>query len=309
VRGRRPPPGALLRATYDYGLGRAGNVGPRSINSGPALPAGFSVTNPVRTWGGADAEQVADGEQQIARYLQHRDRLVNADDFETIARRTPGVEIGRVDVIAAYNPAVAPDLPGGAPGAVTLLLVPREDPVQPDAPSPDRFFLDAVCRYLDPRRLVTTELHVRGPDYVPIWISVGIDVVAGESVAEVRKLVRAELLRVLSPLPLRYHREPGTPTYQHAATGWPLRTAVTRAELLTFAARVSGVRVVNSILLTATSGADRDRVELTGLQLPRIAGISVVPGDAAPLDELRGTAVEPGPPRPRIPVPVIPEAC
>jgi hypothetical protein len=267
------------------------------------------VSNPVRTWGGADAESVAEGEKQVARYLQHRDRMVNAEDFDTIARRTPGVEIGRVDVIAAYQPASGADLPGGAPGAVTLLLVPTQDPVQPDAPTPDRFFLDTVCQHLDPRRLVTTELHLRGPDYVPIWISLGIDAVSGASLAEVQKRVRTELLAVLSPLPRAVQREPATATYQHAETGWPLRTAVTRAELLTFAARVAGVRVVNSILLAAASSADQERIEMTGLQLPRVAGISVVPGDAAPLDRLRGTAPEPGPAAPRIPVPVIPEVC
>jgi hypothetical protein len=309
LRGRRPPPGAQLRATYDYGLGRAGNVGARSINSGPALPPGFTVANPVRTWGGADAESVTEGEKQIARYLQHRDRLVNAEDFQTITRRTPGVEIARVDVIPAYRPSAGPDLPGGAPGAVTLLLVPAQDPVQPDAPTPDRFFLDTVCRHLDPRRLVTTELHLRGPDYVPIWISIGIDAVSGESLAEVSTRVRSELLGVLSPLPLAAQPVPASATYQHAGTGWPLRTAVTRAELLTFAARVTGVRVINAIRLAAGSGTDVERVEMTGLKLPRVAGIAVVSGDAAPLDRLRGTEIEPGPAAPRVPVPVIPEAC
>ena len=50
------------------------------------------VSNPDRTWGGAEAETVAEGEKQIARHLQHRDRLVTAADFEAITLRTPGVE-------------------------------------------------------------------------------------------------------------------------------------------------------------------------------------------------------------------------
>jgi hypothetical protein len=50
-------------------------------------------------------------------------------------------------------------------------------------------------------------------------------------------------------------------------------------------------------------------VELTGLQLPWIAGIAVVAGDPAPLAALRGTVAEPAPVPQRIPVPVIPEAC
>ena len=110
-----------------------------AITSGPALPAGFSVANPVPTWGGADAETVAEGEKQVARYLQHRDRLVTGEDFATIARRTPGVELGRVEVLPAFDPELAPNLPGGAPGAVTLLLVPRARPGPPRTrPSPDR---------------------------------------------------------------------------------------------------------------------------------------------------------------------------
>ena len=81
----------LLRASYDYGVGAAGNVGAGAINSSPSLPAGLKVTNPVRTWNGTEAETVSEGEKQITRYLQHRDRLVSATDFETITLRTPGV--------------------------------------------------------------------------------------------------------------------------------------------------------------------------------------------------------------------------
>src|SRR6185295_11836038 len=104
LRGARPPAGAALRADYDYGVGRDGNVNKGAINSGPALPAGIKVTNPVATWGGAQAETAGEGEKQITRYLQNRERLVNAVDSETVTRRTPGVDIGRIDVLAAFSP-------------------------------------------------------------------------------------------------------------------------------------------------------------------------------------------------------------
>jgi predicted phage baseplate assembly protein len=307
LRGRRPPPQAKLRADYDYGLGGAGNVGRGAITTGSALPPGFTVTNPVRTWGGVDAETVAEGEKQIPRYLQHRDRLVTAADFEAITRRTPGVEIARVEVLSAFDPQLAPNLPGGAPGAVTLMIVPRHDPVQPDAPRLDRFVLDAVCAHLEPRRLVTTELILRGPEYVPVLVSVGVDVAAGTSVAEVARRVEAELRRVLSPLPLDAQRAPGStaPTYAHAGTGWPLRTPVSVAELTAVVTRVNGVRVVNGLLLGG--GAAPDPVALAGLQLPLLAGVAVTPGDPLPLDRLRGTAPADAPPS--IPVPVVPEGC
>ena len=310
LRGRRPPAGARLRADYDYCVGQAGNVGAAAIDGGPALPPGFTVTNPVRAWGGADAETAADGEKQVARYLQHRDRLVTAADFGTLTRRTPGVQIARVDVLAAYDPEITPNLPGSAPGSVTLLIVPRNDLAQPDAPSPDRFLIDAVCGYLDPRRLVTTELHLKGPDYVPIWVSAGIDVTAGASIAQTRQQVIAELARVLSPLPLAEQADPGTglPAYPHAGTGWPLATAVSATELAAYATRVDGVRVVNGMLLAARSNAPTAAVPMTGLQLPRVAGISVVPGDPVPIDQLRGATATVGPAR-TVPVPVVPESC
>jgi hypothetical protein len=169
-----------------------------------------------------------------------------------------------------------------------------------------------VCAYLEPRRLVTTELFLRGPEYVPVWISVGIDVLGGLSIAEVRARVTAELRRVLSPLPLDAQPEqlPGSalPTYPHAATGWPLRTAVSVAELSAYVTRVDGVHLVNEILLAPGSEDARDRVDLTGLQLPRIAGVSVTSGDAAALNAVRGLTPTTGP-RGTLPVPVFAEGC
>ena len=312
--GRRPPTGATLRATYDFSVGGAGNVAAGAIKSGPALPPGFGVSNPVRTWGGSDAETVAAGEKQVARYLQHRDRLVNTEDFLTITRRTPGVEIGRVEVLAAYDPS----LRGTAPGAVTLMVIPRNDARDPAAPSPDRFFLDSICRYLDPRRIVTTELFLRGPEYVGLWLSVGIDAVPGESIATVRERVKAQLLRVLSPLPLDVQPPPppgadlapDPSSYPHSATGWPLQTAVAKAELTAFATRVPGVRVVRDVLLASGADSDTGQVEMEDLQLPRVAGISVVVGgDPTPLDQIRGSAPDAAAPTGSVPVPSIPEAC
>ena len=49
---------------------------------------GVGGANPIPTWGGADAESVQQGEKQISRYLQHRDRLVTKEDFVSITLRT-----------------------------------------------------------------------------------------------------------------------------------------------------------------------------------------------------------------------------
>jgi hypothetical protein len=319
IHGRRPPANAVLRARYDYSVGRQGNLGPGAIKGGPALPDGFSATNPVRTWGGTDAETVADGEKQISRYIQHRDRLVTAEDFETIARRTPGVEIGRVEVLPTYNPELAPSSPGNAPGAVTLLLVPQFDPQQPDAPRPDRFFLDAVCRYLNPRRLVTTELFLRGPSYVDVWLSIGMEVIPGESTPDVRDRVKQQIVRVLSPLPLDVQpdsREGSssaplaqTLAYPHADTGWPLRTDVSTSELTAFVARVPGVRAVNAIRLGKGTSTEMTSIPLRDLELPRVVRLSVVQGDPVELDQLQGAPPVSSTAPVTVPVPALKEVC
>ena len=319
ARGARPPAGATIRADYDYGVGREGNVGKETINTGAALPAGFKVVNPVRTWGGAEAETVAEGEKQIARYLQHRDRLVNAADFETIARRTPGVDVGRVDVLPAFNPELPRNEPGDAPGAVTLMLIPKYDALQPEAPSPDRFFLNAVCRYLDPRRLVTTELILRGPVYKPIWISIGLDVVAGATIPQVRENVRRAVLQYLSPLPPAEAAgidEPDaaltTPEYAERRRGWPLRKSVVDLELLAVASRVPGVLLVNRVLIAEGTRAAEPQIRMTGLELPRVLGVSVAVGDALGIDDVRGQGLRATglpPDTAVVPVPVVPEEC
>ena len=77
ARGMRPPADASIQAAYDYGGGRQGLVAIGTINKGPTLPSGIKVTNPVPTWGGSQAETVAQAERKIPQFIRHRDRLVS----------------------------------------------------------------------------------------------------------------------------------------------------------------------------------------------------------------------------------------
>jgi hypothetical protein len=315
LHGARPPADAPIRADYAYGAGREGNVGPESIAVSPSLPAGFAVSNPVRTWGGADGETVSEGEKQVARFLQHRDRLVSTSDFDSIVRRAPGVDIGRVEVLSAFSPELPSNASGDAAGAVTVMLVPRYDVARPNAPLPDQAFLDAVCRYIEPRRLVTTEIFLRPPTYVSIWISVGIDVEAGRSFAEVRDAVSGGLAVYLSPLPralavARIGAALGDDTtYPHAETGWPLGRDVVSLELQAVASRVEGVRLVRGLLVGQGTGGAGD-VPMRGLQLPRVEAVLVSLGDPLSLDRVRGLRpAEDHTPRNVVPVPIVPESC
>jgi hypothetical protein len=310
-RGRRPPAGAAISADYTYSVGAAGNLGAGSLNNSPALPAGIKITNPLATWGGVDSETQAEAEKQITRYLQHRDRLVTVNDFETITFRTPGADVARVEVLPAYHPRHSMQS-GDAPGMVALVVIPRYDHQHPDTPEPDKNFLDAICLYLNPRRLVTTELYLCGPEYVPIWVSVGIQTMPGLSIAEVREQVKSALYQFLSPLP----PFPGLPVdetitnYASGAKGWPLGKPVVSLELAAVASRVPGVMSVKNVLLfKGNSPTSLLSVPITGIQLPRIAGMSISLGDPLSATQLGlSESTPPAGPKP-LPIPIIPEEC
>lgn len=325
--GRRPADGESLYASYGWSRGAAGNVGAGALKAGPSLLAGIRATNPLPMSGGANSESLAAAEKHIPRILQHRDRLVTAADFRSIAWRTPGVAVGRVDVLPAAHPDLAPVAVGTAPGVVTLLAIPAFDPAHPSAPRGNREFLDALCRQLAPRRLVTTELVIRGPDYVGIWISVGIDLAGGQGGAEVAAAVSARLAAFLSPLPA-----PGTsldelipplfgPEPDPEVAGWPLGRAVQARALLAEVARTPGVVAVVDLLLARGSQPASESVPLVGLELPEILGVSVVVGDPVPLDVARwivpptpagqaaGQAGGEAPAPLLLPVPVVAETC
>ena len=320
LRGSRFPRQHLLRASYAYSVGSAGNVGPGTINQvlpPPTHPADLSsqqviklqVTNPFRTWGGADAERVAEGERQITQHLRHRDRLVSADDFVTITRRTPGVRLGRVDVLPTFHPDLDQAEPGDAAGVVTLMVIPRHDPRQPQAPEPDQAFLRTVAAYLEPRRLVTTELCLRGPVYRPLWVSVGFDPLPGVSVATVTEAIRTRLQAWLHPLDPAAEEIP-----QQAGAivswgqGWPLRKPVVALELAAEVARVPGVRLVSEVQLLSSEGQRVAQIPLTGLELPRLVSLAINAGAAIAVEDLRGTGpATPAPPT--VPVPIIPGEC
>ncbi len=275
--GARPPAGAIIQAAYAYGGGRQGMVGIGAITKGAALPAGIKVSNPVPTWGGDEAETIEEAVRRIPRFLRHRDRLVSSDDYLDVVWNTPGVDLGRVEVLPLFHPELEEGL---AAGVVTLLVLPRQDAARKDAPRPDQLFLETLCRHLEPRRLITTELFVRGPVYVPIWISLGVEVMPGYDQGPVRQAVEKAIRRFVSPLAGGFEEN-----------GWPLRKAVDRLEIAAVATRVEGVSKVGEVLLGDSVGREVETAGIRGLELPRIAGLSVTAGDALSLDELRGVDV------------------
>lgn len=289
--GARPPFGALIEAQYDYGGGRTGMVGIGAINKSAVLPAGIKVHNPIPAYGGDEPETVAEAEKRIPQFLRHRERLVTAEDFRDLTFQAPGVDVGRVEVLPLFNP----DLPGpSSPGVVTVMVIPLFDPLHLEAPEPDQLFLDTVCSYLAARRLVTTEVHVRGPVYSDLHAAIGLEVLRGLAFAPVREAVARRMREFLSPL-----------LGGRDGQGWPLNKSVVALELLAEAARVSGVELVNGVRLADAAGTEGDSILMQGLQLPRLASITISLGQP----DQPGIAPTIVIPANFFPVPVVPEVC
>lgn len=280
---RVPQIGERIRVrAYRFGGGSAGNVAAGAVTQ-VAGAAGVTVVNPLPATGGRDAESLDAALDRIPDEVHRRDRAVTADDFRELAQRVPGV--ARAETLRLLHPDT-PSVP--AAGVVSVLVLPAEDVRNPAAPLPDRSLLRDVTRYLDPRRLITTELYVIPPEYRPIGLAAGVVVRDGYQVDAVRRWVELILRQFLAPLP----------PYGPDGQGWPLGRTVRRAELEAVAVQVDGVEYLEDLLLAVPDQAAPNgmrtvpTVGLERYQLPEIVDLTVVSG--APLDP--GSAYQPLPP-------------
>lgn len=244
MRGRIPDPESRIRvALMRAGGGQIGNLpagsltGIAAINlQGSPVGARLKVLQSLPTEGGADAETLADAEQRIPHYLRHRDRVVTQEDYKRLTLDTPGVPLGRVEVLPRFKPQQRLE---DVPGVVSVMVLPMQASMEPPYPRADRPMLEAVHAFLEGRRPLSTELYVIGCDYVPLGLSIGVHLQDGFGQDTVLLAVREAVRRFLWVLP------PGGPTGE----GWPLGRPVSEQELEVVVARVSGVNGVRGVRL------------------------------------------------------------
>ncbi|HEX5126911.1 MAG TPA: baseplate J/gp47 family protein, partial [Rhodocyclaceae bacterium] len=272
------------------------------IDGRPA-PA-MKVLQPLATRGGDDSETLQLAESRIPSSLRHRDRAVTADDYQRIAVETPGVNVGRVEVLPRFLPR---ERRFDVPGVVTVMALPAQDISGPPNPRPDRPFIERVYNYLSARTPLSTELYVIGCEYVPLGLAVGISIRDGFAHDQVLFDVREALKTMLWPLP------PGGLDAQ----GWPMGRSVRERELEVDISRVPGVLEVSGLnlfarngddwsLLTRTTADGTQTLALSAWQLPELLSVVVIDGDvptnlsALPNPFAQSNAVA---------VPVVPELC
>lgn len=318
VRGRIPPTGRRVRVQQmRSGGGTVGNLPAATLKTiaavsvtGESVGNRLAVAQPQALLGGADAETLRDAERRIPAQLSHRERAVTADDYRQLAFETPGVDVGRVELLPRFKPQTRTD---EIPGVVTVMALPNR-PLAP-APNPraDRPFLEAIHSWLDDRRPLGTELYVIGCEYVPVAVSVAITVADGAPPDTTMQAVRDELRRVLWPL------DGGGLD----GTRWPLGRALSNRELEVEVARVAGVSEVGGLNIFRRNQSSGDwepvgdarngreqTLTLERWQLPELLAIVVVITDATPPLTMQ-TATNPFADPNAVPlaVPVVPDLC
>ncbi len=300
IHGRIPLPGEAIRVlSYQVGGGARGNLGAGALTrvSGPPEAAGMTATNALPAEGGRDGESDAEATARIPRLLRARDRAVCTEDFAAIALEVPDVHVGRAQVLPRHMPFQRSD---GIPGVVTLIVLPAYDPVTPDTPTPDREMLRRVCAYLEPRRLVTTELYVTPPEYCPVDLSIAVEAEAGTGEETLRRNVELGVRQYFAPLP----------PYGPSGEGWSFGRVVRDRDVEAACLRIAGVRLVNAVVLQGTAIAPdgettavTETLPLRAWQLPHVREVRVAIG---PTPDPFG---DPPPLPGGMPVPVEKEEC
>jgi predicted phage baseplate assembly protein len=315
MHGLAPAIGKAIHVAYARtGGGTAGNLPAGTLKAidpvpatGGGLPPKLKLSQPLATSGGIDAETLVSAEARVPSLLRHGDRAVTRDDWRALALQTPGVMLGRVEVLERFKPQ---QRRFNIPGVVSVMAIPAKYGTAAPPPRADRETLERVHAWLDPRRTLGSELYVIAPDYVPMGVSAAVELIDPAT----RDLVLAAVKEAI-----RLHLWPLAPGGSDGL-GWTLGRAVDDRLIETAIARVPGIRSVAPVRLFVRSASGRRwqpvpeqsgraLLRLKPWQLPDLAMLSVGIGDSA--DTRLGGAgdgidddVNGG-----IAVPVVPEVC
>jgi predicted phage baseplate assembly protein len=213
-RGRIPAASAQIVAQeYRYGGGTAGNVGRDLINTLVPPPVGVgSVTNERPAVGGRDEQDIEELKEQAPAVLRSYNRAITAEDFATLAAQAGGVaKATAIDLAHPDHPGVQ------VPGAVTVVIVPDTEDMPPQ-PSSDQ--IRAVCRYLNERRLLTTEVYVKGPEYQAIKVEATVAAKPYAAFDAVSQDVKRAINEYLDPLGRASDDSTGEKQAAEDSRGW-----------------------------------------------------------------------------------------
>jgi hypothetical protein len=224
-------------------------------------------------WVPTPGQSLDDQVRQTVLALRTPQRAISIADFEALSRMAdPGV--ARAYAVARRDLTASPTL--DAAGHMSVILIPAADLSIP-RPEPTPALLATVAAFLDPRRLITTVVHVVGPAYVPVSVAATIvplsDAVAGDVSAAVTQALRQLTHPLLGGM---------------AGAGWPPGRGLFTSDVYRLASQTAGVDYVSSLSLTTS---DASRIQ-NGVDGPM--GVTVQPSEFAVFDAINLTIQKAG---------------
>ena len=267
----------VIAIRYRVGGGSIGNVAEGVVSKIKGRLRDVKSTANIRAaHDGSDVETLDDVKLRAPHDFRSRDRAVSARDFADLALETPGISLHSASPLA--HTTVVSVTAGGSrtfadkDGSVTLIIVPKSSA---QAPQPTEEQLEAVCKWLAPRRLITTELHVTGPNYARITdLTLKLSIREDHDITTVTDRVYAALLNFLHPI-----------SGGHDEHGWPFGEDIFYGDLYDLVLGIEGVRRASglSVSIDGTKGnSSTDIASLAKGYLPELTrdAINLVPSYA-----------------------------
>jgi hypothetical protein len=273
LNGRVPIQSELIRARfYRYSQMESGNVPPRRQWSiGFPLPTGTSISrseNMTAATGGRKKETVDETRSRAREVFRKETAILTAKDYERLVSSTPGLRVAQVKVIPNFNPKLSCLR---LPGEVTIIVLPQPAPKKafPDAPPPEPSdgFLATIQNHLESRRLVTTNIHVVGPQYFPVKVACKVFLKKRASVTEAHKNIREALADFFNPVF-------GGP---EKGEGWPFGRSVFPSEISQQLTKLAAVDYVTSVKLNDLNPGEPLKLPYNGLPTSGAHAITTVP--------------------------------
>lgn len=256
INGMIPPvtgAGNIKCDIYYTGGGLRGNVGRNMINA-PETPIPYvdKVNNPYPAAGGADRETPQKIRERAPSMLKHLNRAVTAEDFEILAKQA-STEIG----LASCRPSKE--------GVVRLIIIPTtESNEEGGRLSPSSALIDKVREYLEPRRLITTQLEITGPSYREFSISsvIALKKNVSDQSEEIKQQITEKLTEFFNPLKGGLN-----------GGGWPMGRSVHLSEIYYIIDNVKGVDYVSRI--TLDNNPAKEKVDIAEDQFPFLTATEI----------------------------------
>ena len=263
LNGRVPETTESIRARfYRHSRLDQGNLAAGHAWTGLVLPPNVQIDerkNLLPASGGKEKETIAETRTRSREVFRKQTAIITATDYENLALNTPGLRVARAKVLPNFNPKLRKLK---LPGEVTIIVVPQPPPKKafPNAPPPlpGSGFLKTVTRHLEHRRMVTTNLHVIGPEYLEVRVRCQVFLKKRASKTEALESINRALKEFLDPIF-------GGPD---KGRGWPFGRPIFPSEVSQQLAKLPDVDYVTRVSLNDLKAGEPFKLPYNGLPIP-----------------------------------------